>query len=481
MKMDDFDDLLDRPGTPDELAWIKERIKTLSVREQYVFSAAAMAYPMQSLWEVADMLHRLDDFDLCFPAGSYAALGELSLRRAGKLPEDVLPHVDLDRAGKQYEDAHPGLFVGSCYVCYPTHPSTPALQENKLPLLWDSDWSVKLKLASPAVPEGVWLRLPGRDGKLFQDSDEVVLALHELEVKSLEDCTLLEVQCILPEVGDLMKQYGSITDLVRDGDNLGCAMDEQGQGNPHWLEKFAAALEYENCRTLKFALDISQNLHCYEWISSEELAEFAAEHLRNEGVSEDTILSGCINLEEYAKDLLETSGYMEASGEIGYLLRNTQEFFYEFSAPGDNNFPQQDILTAFPFLEKLSHHASPEEAEAARRSIAESLSGRGQEGLRQLQAAMEYEDCASLGEAAEIAARLDSYEFMEIGDFRETAKQELVEKGLDERVIGMCFNFESYAAIVHDFEDIYSSQDTGLYVHRNSAMTQPEQSGMTMQ
>ena len=50
MKMDDFDDLLDRPGTPDELAWIKERIKTLSVREQYVFSAAAMAYPMQSLW-----------------------------------------------------------------------------------------------------------------------------------------------------------------------------------------------------------------------------------------------------------------------------------------------------------------------------------------------------------------------------------------------------------------------------------------------
>lgn len=327
----------------------------------------------------------------------------------------------------------------------------------------------------------MWLRLPGHDGKLIEDSDEVVLALHELKAESLENCTLLEARCILPEAGNLMKQYYSITELVRDGDNLGCAMDEQGQGNPHWLEKFAAALEYENCRTLKFALDISQNLHCYEWTSSEELAEFAAEHLRNEGVSEDTILSGCINLEEYAKDLLETSGYMEASGETGYLLRNTQEFFYEFSAPGDNNFPQQDILTAFPFLERLSHHASPEEAEAARRSIAESLSGRGQEGLRQLQAAMEYEDCASLGEAVEIAARLDSYEFIGIDSFQEDVKRELLEKGLDERVIGMCFNLESYAAITHEFEDIYSSHDTGLYVHRNNAMSQPEQGGMTMQ
>ena len=481
MMSNEFGCLLTLPGAPDEQSYIQERLETLSVRENYVLAAAITQHPPVDMRDAVNHLRSLDDFEICFPAGSYAALGELSLRRDKKLPEDVLPHVDLDRAGKQYEDAHPGLFVGSCYVCYPTHPSTPALQENKLPLLWDSDWSVKLKLASPTVPEGVWLRLPGHDGKLIEDSDEVVLALHELKAETLENCTLLEAQCILPEAGNLMKQYYSITELVRDGDNLGCAMDEQGQGNPHWLEKFAAALEYENCRTLKFALDISQNLHCYEWISSEELAEFAAEHLRNEGVSEDTILSGCINLEEYAKDLLETSGYMEASGEIGYLLRNTQEFLYEFSAPGDNNFPQQDILTAFPFLEKLSHHASPEEAEAARRSIAESLSGRGQEGLRQLQAAMEYEDCASLGEAVEIAARLDSYEFIGIDSFQEDAKRDLLEKGLDERVIGMCFNLESYAAITHDFEDIYSSHDTGLYVHRNNAMSQPEQGGMTMQ
>ena len=64
---------------------------------------------------------------------------------------------------------------------------------------------------------------------------------------------------------------------------------EKGQGEPHWLEKLAAALEYEDCRTLKSALDISQNIHCYEWIPSKGLADFAANHLRDEGVPEELI------------------------------------------------------------------------------------------------------------------------------------------------------------------------------------------------
>lgn len=475
MMSNEFGCLLTLPGAPDEQAYIQERLETLSVREGYVLAAAITQHPPVDMRDAVNHLRSLDDFEICFPAGSYAALGELSLRRDKKLPEDVLPHVDLDRAGKQYEDAHPGLFVGSCYVRYPTHPSTPALQENKLPLLWDSDWSVKLKLASPAVPEGVWLRLPGYDGKMAEDADEVVLALDELRVKSLEDCTLLEARCILPEAGDLTKQYSSITDLVRDGDNLGYVLAEQGQGKAHWLDKFAAALEYEDCRTLKFALDISQNLRCYEWVPSSGIKEFAANNLRSCGVPEELIQSGNIDLDAYAEDLLESSGYMETGSETGYLTRNGKEFVRDFTAPA-----QQDVLKAVPMLEKMSSQAAPEDAAAARAAIAEALAGRGECGLRQLQAAMESEDCASLEEAVEIAGRLDSYEFVEIGSFREKAEKELLEKGLDKKVIDRCVDFTAYAALTHEFESIYSSRNTGLYVRRNGAMSRPEQ-GMTMQ
>ena len=158
--------------------------------------------------------------------------------------------------------------------------------------------------------------------------------MRALRVHSLEDCTLLEAQCILPEAGDLMEQYSGITELVRDGNTLGCVLDEQGQGQPRWMEKFAAALEYEDCRNLKFALDISQNLLCYEWVSREDLTDFAAEHLRSCGVSDELIQSGCIDLERYGEDLLETSGFMLTDCEDAYVLRNGRQFVREYSMVG---------------------------------------------------------------------------------------------------------------------------------------------------
>lgn len=332
MTMDEFKELSSLPGPIQYQSYLKERLETLSVRESCVLAAVLQRAPPQDAEEAVDCLNSLDDYEVCFPAGNYEQLGEFCLRKLNA-PEEVLPYVDPEQLGQNYENEHPGLFIGNCYVSYPSQSFAPRRQENGLPMLWDSDWSVKLKLASPAVPEGVWLRLPDHDGNMAEHSSEVKLALDALRVKTLEDCILLEAQCILPEAGDLMKQYSSVLELVRDGDNLGFVLDEQGQGEPHWMEKFAAALEYEDCRTLKFALDISQNLRCYEWVSSEELADFAAEHLQSCGVPEKLIQSGAVDLTGYAEDLLETSGYMRASGEIGYLCRNGREFIRDFTAP----------------------------------------------------------------------------------------------------------------------------------------------------
>ena len=329
--MDNFKELPTLPGPAQYQAYVKERLETLSVREGYILAAVLQRAPPRDAEEAVDCLNSLEDYDVC-PAGSYEELGRFSLRRI-KVPEDVLPYVDLDELGRQYEDKHPGLFIGHCYVAYPKQPSPPIRQENGAPLLWDDSWSVKLKLASPAVPEGVWLRLPDYTLDTDYDAGELALVLHELKAGSLDDCTLLEAQCILPEAGDLTAQYSSVSELARDGNNLGHVMDEQGQGEPHWLEKFAAALEYENCRTLKFALDISQNMHCYEWVSGEELADFAANHLRSCGVPEELIQSGAINFDDYAEDLLETSGYMQTGGETGYVIRNNREFIHEYTTP----------------------------------------------------------------------------------------------------------------------------------------------------
>jgi len=329
----DFDHLLELPGAPEEREWIKERLETLSVREGYILSTTLLISPPQDANEVVECLHSLGSHSICFPAGNYEQLGQFCQAYQLKLPDSVIPYVNMEELGQWYEDLHPGLFIGNCYVAYPEQPLTPARQENGLPLLWDAEWSVKLKLASPAVPEGVWLRLPDYSELTCGRSMEVELALDALQASSLEKCVLLDAICILPEAGDLMEQYDSITELVRDGNNLGYIMDEQGQGEKHWMEKYSAALEYEDCRTLRFALDISQNLQCYEWVSGEELTDLAADHLLSAGVPEGLLQSGCIDLEKYAEDLLETAGYTLDRGENGCITRNSRGFIREHTAP----------------------------------------------------------------------------------------------------------------------------------------------------
>lgn len=338
--MGNFDQLLKLPGTPQEQAWLRERLETLSVRESCVLAAALMRQPPGNAVEAIDHLQSLDSYEVLFPAGSYEQLGQFYASQEGKLPGSVLPYVDMEQLGQLYEDIHPGLFVGNCYVRYPSQPTEFHCHEN-CPPLQDSDWSVKLKLASPAVPEGVWLRLPDHDGNMAENSSEVRLALDALRVKSPEDCSLLEARCVIPEAGSLMAQYDSVTELVRDGDNLGFAMEEQGQGEPHWLEKFATALEYEGCHTLKFALDISQNLRCYEWVPNEGLEAFAVEKLRSRDVPDELIQSDCFDLQAYARGFLETSGYRKTSGEKGYVIRNELEFIPEYTATEQGGMTMQ--------------------------------------------------------------------------------------------------------------------------------------------
>ena len=188
-----------------------------------------------------------------------------------------------------------------------------------------------MKVASAAVPDGLWVRMPfpySWEASCYQCES---LVLNTLDVQDWTDCTLLEALCILPEAGNLMEQYDDIRDLLQDGHNLWYVLDEQGQGMPQWREKFAAALELESCRDLRLALDISQNIVCYEWVPGEGLTDFAAEHLRSCHVSEELIQSGCIDLDGYAEDLLESSGYTLTADESGYVARNNCPFIREYT------------------------------------------------------------------------------------------------------------------------------------------------------
>lgn len=331
--MHEFEELTCLPGTGRERNWLEERLETLSEKEKTILSAALLRRPPETMAEAINHLLSLEDYEVCFPANSYEQLGRFYLRYETSLPEAAIYYADQYRLGMIYEDKHPGLFVGSCFVVYPSGPSIPRYTGQDEAISEDTGWSVKVKLASQAVPDGVWLRLPDYSRVNGGKPDEVDMVLKALRVRSLDSCTLLDTRCCLTEAGNLMEQYSDVVDLVNNGCDLGYVLDEQGQGMPHFMERLTAALEYEGCHDLRLVLDISQNLNCYEWMSCDSLREFAAQNLRENDIPKDVIASGCIDLERYASALLEEAGYFLTGDESAYIARNSQKFIYERSAP----------------------------------------------------------------------------------------------------------------------------------------------------
>lgn len=337
--MNDFDYLAQLSGEEREQNWIRIRLGTLSVREGIVLAAAAQAHPPENAVQAINQLQSLDEYTVCLDAGSYEALGRRYLLNDTKMPRDALPFLDLEAVGRQYEDRHPGLIIGNCYVRYPETPPKPVYQPG-MALPADDGWSVKLKVASPAVPEGVWMRLPGPFEDGYEDTVEEMTSIQELQVRRWDECTLVDAQCVLPEAGDLMAQYsGNVADLIYDGVQLGFVLEEKGQGAPLFTEKYIAALALESCRNLKLALDISQNLRCYDWTPQSDLETSAVGLLLDKGVSEELIRTSGIDLAGYKAHLLEQEGYTPTPDGWGYIRRNANEFSYQFSTPAQ---PQEE-------------------------------------------------------------------------------------------------------------------------------------------
>ncbi len=337
--MTDFDYLAQLPGEKREQDWIRKRLGTLSTRESIVLAAAAQADPPENAAQAINQLQILDEYRILLDAGSYEALGRRHLMNDTVMPVDALPFIDLDEVGRQYENDHPGLFIGGYYVQYPEKPPEPVYQPG-MALPNDDDWAVKMKLASPAVPEGVWLRLPGPFEDGYEDTMEEVLALRELRVKRWDECALMDAQCVLPEAGDLAAQYsGNVSDLLYDGVELGLVLAQKGQGSPHFMERYAAALALEGCQSLKLALDISQNLNCYDWMQRADLEESGRCKLLDAGVTEEQIRASGVDLAGYRAYLLEQEGYTPTANGWGYIRRNANEFAYQFSTPAQ---PQEE-------------------------------------------------------------------------------------------------------------------------------------------
>ena len=327
MDNDSYDFIMALPSEPEERAWLQARLETLTVKESLILSAALMKTPAQNGGDAIRVFMSLPDYAVCCSAGSYEQLGRFSLCHEMKLPEQIPNFIDMEQLGKNYEDEHSGLFIGNCYVEYPNQEPTICYDGTNLTACADNDWSVKLKLASEKRPKGVWLKLPdysdANDGK----PDEIRIALDELGVKTVDECTLLDAKCVLPGIENPAEPYNRISDLIYDGQNLGFVLDERGQGMGNFMELYGAALEYENCTRLDAALDIAEQLSRYEYVPMDGLREYAEQDLQNQGVTLPETISRVFDYEKYAANLLEQQGFSLNRNKTAYVNKDPSQCF----------------------------------------------------------------------------------------------------------------------------------------------------------
>lgn len=311
--------LLQLSGTPSEQNWLRENLETLSVREGTILAAALEWHPPDSMTDVINHVLSLEEYEVRYQAGNYEQLGAFRLREDG-IPEELWKFTDLTALGRAYEQEHPGRFVDSCYVEYPEQEPPQRYSKGYLPKM--DGWSVRLKLASEQVPSGMWIKLPDYHD-INDEPGDIRMALDALQVRTVQECTLLDAKCILPEVRDLTSQYDDLLELIYDGQNLGCLLDEQGQGMPGFDARFAAAMEYENCHHLRAAVDIAQNLRSYEYVPALKLREYAIDDLTDKGLLEKVQkYAESFAYEEYAADLLQRDGYIMTADELGFVRRD---------------------------------------------------------------------------------------------------------------------------------------------------------------
>lgn len=319
MMLHDHDEmLLHLPGTAAEREWLEGHLEVLSVKERIALTAAVAREPPQDMAGAVNCLLSLEWYEVRGHVDSYEVLGGFFCSEQF-IPMEQRPFFDKAALGRLYEEHHPGLFIGNCYVEFPE--KQPALRYDglELPDIGSEGWSVRLKLASEAMPEGVWIRLPDYDAALRDDPGDIELAMDELGVKVLPDCTLLDAQCVLPCVQGLAGQYDKINDLIDDEQELGFLLDEQSSSD--FFERFSTVLEFEHCRRLNDAVCIGRDLYNYDLVSVDTFIDQVKQKLdERQWAKCGDAVKNCFNYAAYAAAQAERQGY-QVTDDGSYFIR----------------------------------------------------------------------------------------------------------------------------------------------------------------
>ena len=214
--------------------WLEQRLESMTAKEELLFRGAMQIESPRDIQTTIQILQGLDHYQLLYGAEDDVLLGRFVMEHIHTPTHAARGYLDPEIVGAAYREHGSGSFVENHYV-ERLNPDRPLPEVNpNVPLPITGEYAIRVKLVSRNNMEGVWIGFP--DTGEYMDTahpDELLLGLDALQVETLDQCMAVDVDCVLPQITDILNQYDSAGELVRHAIDFGYVWAEQGQGEPH--------------------------------------------------------------------------------------------------------------------------------------------------------------------------------------------------------------------------------------------------------
>ena len=319
--------LLPKKASLYELDYLARRIEGMDDFEKAAFEGVVKMEQEPDIVKLINLTYNLADCHVVFEADNDEQLGKFYvdndfIDELITVPDEVLKYIDYEKVGRIRREAEKGVFTSNGYVVQ---------SESNMEIVYDgtnilrpddeSGYVFKLFLIEgcyePEKAKGIWLKLPASE-------DEIASALLELGAVSLDDCVFTHYQSIMPCFEGVFSDSEDIDMLNTLSNSISKILDN------NMGAKYKAALQYEYCTDLDYAIDIAQNLDCYnfypELSSPTDYGQQAL--LEASKFSTDDIAFKLLDFSRYGEAKMKENGVQ--STDYGLICRNGKEFVYEF-------------------------------------------------------------------------------------------------------------------------------------------------------
>lgn len=273
--------------------------------------------------ELINLAHNLDCYEYRPGVADDQTLGNVVLENdlsdtISGLPEDVLDLLDEEKVGREMRRSEMGIFTESGYI-FPNDKQHQELYDGvhvpDIPDMPKGVISVQMVAIDRPDEAGVWLDLPAKE----QEMQEV---LKQLKEAAFENCLIkgsISAAFPYPLAGDEdIEKLNMLAQKIKE-------FPDQ-----RTLAKFKAALELELRNEIEFALDVAENMDCYDFDPKMYSPAVYAESIFKEaGIDPDDPAFARFDFLGYGERQMQEAGHVQTA--YGMILRNENPFVPKYS------------------------------------------------------------------------------------------------------------------------------------------------------